>query len=261
MLALNCKHRRDPRTAFRYYADAKQRLDALREADVSVAYSAAVERHLRANGIMRVHTVPLSIRIPARTNPIPSNGRRVVYAGRLTPVKGVGVLLTSARQFDADLDICGDGPSRPALERMVERLRISHRVTFHGWCDAGKLDSIYDHASIIVVPSVYPEPFGMVGPEAMAKGRPVVASWTGGTSEWLQDGRNGIAAPPGNPKVLGQAIRTLLADPERLEQMGSQARADVLERFSDAAHVAALLEAYGAAIDRAEPRLARPSGR
>lgn len=248
MLVRNCKHQRDPRVVAPMYRNAYRQLATLSAADVPVAHSDAVRRHLVANGISGACFIPLPIDAPEAGTRLPDGHPRIAYAGRLTLNKGVEVLLASAPWFDADIDICGDGDRRYALERMADRLGLGRRVTFHGWCDSGRLEHVYDSAWLTVVPSLWPEPFGMTGPEAMARGRAVVATATGGTSDWLHNRVNGIAVSPGDPVALGEAVRELLGDRQRLRQMGEAARAVVLDKFTESTHVDSLLRAYDTAL-------------
>jgi glycosyltransferase involved in cell wall biosynthesis len=97
------------------------------------------------------------------------------------------------------------------------------------------------------VPSVWPEPFGLVGIEALAAGRPVVASSTGGIGDWLEDGVSGLCVTPGDAPALARALNGLLADPAKQRAMGAAGRTMVDARFTAKHHVAALLEAYRAA--------------
>jgi glycosyltransferase involved in cell wall biosynthesis len=247
MLFRNCNHRLDPRPIIGDYRKAGARLEALQATHLAVAHSRAVEAHLRMNGVTRTGLVPLPISVPDEVVPLPSAGR-VACIGRLTSVKGVDVLVRAAQSFEVPIDVCGDGYSRPHLERLAERLGLAHRIVFHGWCSEATVAAVVDAARLVVVPSRYPEPFGMVGPEALARGRPVVASATGGVSDWLDDGENGIAVPPGDHVALGGAIAGLLNDPVRLQAMACAGRRSVQRRFTDRVHLAALMSAYEQAL-------------
>jgi glycosyltransferase involved in cell wall biosynthesis len=117
-------------------------------------------------------------------------------------------------------------------------------VRFKGWMDGPALAQELADASIVAIPSLWPEPFGLVGIEALASGRPVVASSTGGICEWLQDGRNGLAVAPGDVGALARALQELLDDPARQRAMGVSGRELVARSFSAERHVQALLGAY-----------------
>jgi glycosyltransferase involved in cell wall biosynthesis len=95
----------------------------------------------------------------------------------------------------------------------VRDLGLHGRVTFAA-VDRAALRSHYLRADAIVVPSEWPEPFGLVPIEAMACGRPVVATGTGGSGEFLVDGGNCLRFPAGDPKALSEAVLRLAGDPD-----------------------------------------------
>jgi len=108
------------------------------------------------------------------------------------------------------------------------------------------------------VPSVWPEPFGLVGIEGFAAGRPAVGSATGGVGDWLKDGVSGLCVAPGDAAELARALNELLADPQRQRAMGLAGRDTVAAHFSPERHLAALLEAYATARstwERDRPRI------
>jgi glycosyltransferase involved in cell wall biosynthesis len=250
LLARGCAHTRDPRPLPSSYRQATQGLEALRLADLAISYSSAIDRHLSTNGLARRRVVPLF------TTMVPKQGsghharRRVLFAGRVVAPKGVAVLIRAARTVDAEFVICGDGWRLDAMRRLARRLGVSERVTFKGWLGAEELAHELAEASVVVIPSVWPEPFGLVGIEALAAGRPVIASLTGGIGDWLQDGVNGVSVTPGDVPELARALNEVLADPAGQAQMGAAGRQMVSSRFSAERHVSALVEAYGAARSR-----------
>ena len=101
-----------------------------------------------------------------------------------------------------------------------------------GWHTHDKLPQLYSRADICVVPSLWPEPFGMVAVEAMASGRPVVASKTGGLADSVVDGETGFLVPPGDAPALADKLRVLLDDAELRTGMGRRGRERVEEIFS-----------------------------
>jgi len=112
--------------------------------------------------------------------------------------------------------------------------------------------------SLACLPSLWPEPFGLIGIEALAAGRPVIASATGGVIDWLTDRVNGLLVRPGDAPALAKALDELLGDPARQQAMGAAGREMVADRFSPERHIAALLDAYGVA--RAAWESGRPTG-
>lgn len=244
LLARGCAHTRNLKSLPGRYAGASRRAEALASADLVVAYSSSVDRHLATNGLMRRRIVPF----PATTVAKPGSGhatrRRVVFAGRIVHQKGVAVLIRAAREVDGEFVICGDGRQLEAMRRLARSAGVERRVSFKGWLSAEQLMEEFANASVVVVPSLWPEPFGLVGIEALATGRPVIASATGGIEDWLDDGVSGLCVKPGDSHALAQALNELLADPDRQRAMGAAGRDAVKARFSPERHVTALLEAY-----------------
>jgi len=106
----------------------------------------------------------------------------VLFAGQIIRGKGVDLLLKALAKLTVPFEclILGDGNHRPYCQRLCTRLNLAERVQFRGFVPADELQKFYVDASVFVVPSVWPEPFGMVGPEAMRYGLPVVRLRRGG---------------------------------------------------------------------------------
>jgi glycosyltransferase involved in cell wall biosynthesis len=247
LLLRGCAHTRNPRWLPASYRRAGRGREALREADLVVSYSSAIDRHLEANGVRKRRTVPLFTTMTPRTGSGHEQRRRVVFAGRIVAPKGLAVLIRALRNVEAELVVCGDGVRLPAMRRLANRLGIAERVRFAGWLGVEELAQELADASLLALPSVWPEPFGLVGIEALAAGRPAVASATGGITDWLRHGVNGLAVPPGDAGALATALEQLLADPARQATMGAAGRELVASSFSRERHVDALREAYATA--------------
>ncbi len=154
-------------------------------------------------------------------NPATDADPYVFFAGRLVEQKGVDHLLRAfvhvQKRFPkVKLKIAGAGPCKLAYERMADCLLVKKDVDFLGWKGSPELSTLYQGASVVVVPSIY-EPFGMTALEAMACARPVVASNTGGLREIIRHGVTGYLAEPGDHLDLAQWIMRLL-DRENLRQ-------------------------------------------
>ncbi len=242
-----CAHTRDPRPLPGSYRRTTRAVRALRGADLAISYSSTIDRHLAVNGVSRRAIVPLF----ATTAPASAEGhearRRVVFAGRVITAKGVGVLVRAARELDAEVAICGDGWQLQPMRALARRLGVDGRVELTGWLAPDALAVQLAEASVVALPALWPEPFGLVGIEAHQAGRPVVASATGGVRDWLHDGVDGLLVPPGDVRALAGALSELLDDPERQARMGAAGRESVAARFTPERHVAALDEAYRAA--------------
>ena len=154
----------------------------------------------------------------------------LVYVGRLETTKGVDYLLrampTVIERFPyARLFIAGDGGADAELKALARSLGLTHQVTFLGHLDRAKLEELYRRSTLVVMPSAYPEAFGKVGIEAMSVGRPVIATDVGGVRDWLVHGETGILVPQMDAAALSDALTSILADPDRIVQMGQNARA------------------------------------
>lgn len=258
LAARGCAHTRHPRTLPLKYRQAGRGAAALARADLVIAYSSSVDRHLAANGLARRKLVPLFTTMAVKRGTGHAARRRVVFAGRVAAAKGVDVLIRAARDVEAEFIICGDGWRLPAMRRLARRLGVERRVEFRGWLDGGRLAQELADASLVAIPSRWPEPFGLVGIEALAAGRPVVASNTGGIPDWLEHGVTGLCVPPGDAAALAEALDELLADTERQRKMGAAGRQMVAERFSPERHFEALIECYQAARAWAQNRRGIP---
>jgi glycosyltransferase involved in cell wall biosynthesis len=246
----NCAHTRHPKPLPAAYRRIPRVLRALHAADLAISYSRAVDRHLEVNGVTRRAIVPLFSTIVPATGSGHETRRRVLFAGRIVKPKGVDVLVRAARSVDAEFVVYGEGTRMDSVRGLARRLGVEERVRFAGWIGAEELAREIAEASVVVLPSVWPEPFGLVGIEALASGRPVVASMTGGIVDWLQDGVTGLGVPPGRPRPLAAALNELLADPSGQRRMGEAGRELVAERFSPERHVQALVQAYERARSR-----------
>jgi glycosyltransferase involved in cell wall biosynthesis len=247
LLMRGCAHTTYPRTLPAKYRTATRVLTALRRADLVVSYSSAVDRHLAVNGLIRRTVVPYFPTIAPKPGSGDAQRPRVLFAGRIVAEKGVDVLIRAACDVDAQFVICGDGRGLGTVRALARSLGVEERMSFMGWLDPERLADEFASASVVVVPSLWPEPLGGVGIEAMASGRPVVASATGGILDWLVDGVTGLCVAPGDERALAQALNELLADPERRLAMGAAGRDAVAARFSPERHVAALAASYRAA--------------
>lgn len=194
-----------------------------------LACSEYIAKNLREAGAPagRVHVAHPSP--PDEARPITPRPRapRLLFVGQLLRGKGVQHAIDALAWVPgATLDIAGDGPSRRELEAQAQRAAPG-RVRFHGQVAAGEVNTLYDRASVVLVPSHWPEPFGMTGIEAMRRARPVVGADHGGIPEWLQDGVGGFLFAPGDARSLAAAARLALDHPD----LGDRALSFVRERF------------------------------
>ncbi|HYJ86788.1 MAG TPA: glycosyltransferase family 4 protein [Pyrinomonadaceae bacterium] len=169
----------------------------------------------------------------------------LVAAGRMFPKKGFDVLLQAQAnsQSRPHLTLIGDGPERDNLEQLARSLGLNGEIRFRGQLDhAGVLEQMRA-AELVVVPSRQ-EPFGMVALEAMAMGKPVIASRVGGLPEVLE-GADGLLVEPDNPRELSEAIETMQARVRDTPGFGARNR-KLAAQFSTDRMTDGYLEAYQA---------------
>ena len=168
----------------------------------------------------------------------PAGAPVVGAVGRLEPVKGFHLLLEALAELQEPpgpawslpprLVVVGDGSQRAELERRAGAPDLAGRVHFAGYReDAWRAPGGFD---VLVMPSLQ-EAFPLACLEAMAAGRPVIASRVGGLPEMVEDGRTGLLVPPGDARAVAEALRRMLPDPAAARRMGAAARARFLDQF------------------------------
>jgi glycosyltransferase involved in cell wall biosynthesis len=205
---------------------------------------------------------------PTRFHPEPAAARRdVVFVGRITPHKGVDVLIR-ALPSGARLVIAGSeghDPSPPERDypRLLRRLAQGRDVTFVGPVPDDELPALLANAAAVVLPSVnvtcYGRPvlvselLGLTLIEAMASGTPVIASRIGGVPEIVEDDVTGHLVEPGNIEELHDRIAAVLASRSLAARLGAGGRERVLERYTWDACAERCLGAYEAVSGRRHP--------
>ncbi len=248
-----CNIRR-PLRLWNSYRNAKTTGASLQLADAILCDSQYVrDRHVD-NGFPaeRIHVLPSPVPVPAPCGSSRSAGERIVlFVGRIVPEKGLDYLIRAMAKMmtRCQLVVVGEGYDLARQRALVADLRLGDQVSFRGALDRAAVQDLYARASVLVVPSVWPEPFGMVGPEAMAYGLPVVAFRVGGIPEWLLDGEVGFLVEPKDVDGLARRIGMLLDDPALARRLGARGRQMVKERFTLKHHVDGLLEIFAGAIE------------
>ena len=184
---------------------------------------------------------------------------RVLLPGRLTAWKGQGVLIEAARRLQGEpglpalrVALVGDAQGREAYEgslrAMIEEADLARVVHLAG--PAPDMPAAYAWSDIVVSASTRPEAFGRVAVEAMAMGRPVVATAHGGSLETVADAETGTLVPPGDADALAEAIGALARDPAARAAMGARGRTRARRHFSTDAMVTATLNVYASLTPR-----------
>ncbi len=201
-----------------------------------------IERARRRTGpVLQVVSMPVGTDRLGPTTPTPADGP-VVAVGRLMAEKGFDVLIEAVALMEAtqrpEVVIVGDGPDRTLLEALA--LRRGVNATFAGAVAPGDVGEWYRRARLVCVPSRR-EGFGMITAEALAAGRPVVATSVGAAPSLITDGTNGCLVPPDNADALAHSLTKALQS----DLSGSAASSAIaLAPFSSRAHAVTLLEIY-----------------
>lgn len=184
----------------------------------------------------------------------PRNGG--AFLGRLVQEKGADTLIDAWRDIDLPLRIIGDGPERAALQA---RAAAHKSIQFLGQRPHAEVSGLIQATGFLVFPSRWAEPFGLGIIEAMAAGRPIIATRMGAPSEIVQHEVTGLLVPPDDPQALKAAIEHLRDHPQKAAQMGQAARKTYLERYRPEAHAHSLTRLYQSLIAKPQPEQTQPS--
>jgi glycosyltransferase involved in cell wall biosynthesis len=204
----------------------------LRRARVVLCPSRALAGAARDLGAADVRVVAPGVEAPAHVGEA-GKPPHVLFVGRLSEEKGVVELLEATTGLPRV--IVGDGPLRARVPDAV------------GFVPPGELGPYYERAAVVACPS-HREGYGVVAREAMAHGRPVVASAVGGLVDAVEDGVTGLLVPPRDPGALRAALERLLGDADLRRRLGTAARERAGERLSLEAATAATVDAYRDAL-------------
>jgi glycosyltransferase involved in cell wall biosynthesis len=180
----------------------------------------------------------------------------IIYSGQVIRGKGVDVLLESLAEVRAPFEclIFGDGNHRAYCEGLSRRLGLCNRVQFKGYVPPSELEGYYTQASLAVVSSVWPEPFGAVGLEAMRHELPVVAFDAGGIGEWLLDGENGFLVPWMDRKKFASRVEQLLANKTLARRLGGRGRELLRDKFNFDRYIFGLEQMFSQVINQRHER-------
>ena len=253
----------------RQYRWAREQHGLLPRYRTMVVASEHMKREFVRNGVAssRIHVNPL---FPTHTESpggvLPSERRvqkdpastmselTVAFVGRMTVLKGGDLLVDAIAQASKRLGrtirllLIGDGPQRAVWEQRASERRVP--VTATGWLNGDDRWAALRQATLLALPSSWPEPFGLVGLEAAALGIPAVAFDVGGVREWLRPGINGYLAPGDPPRAAGlaDALVEALSGEDELKAMGSRA-VGVAREMSVDRHLDGLESIFSASLE------------
>jgi len=183
-----------------------------------------------------------------------SDRNLVVYSGQIIRGKGVDVLLESLAKVKVPFEclILGDGHHREFCEKLTRRLGLEKQVHFTGFLAREELLTYFLQATVMVMSSLWPEPFGAAGLEGMRFGLPVVAFDAGGIREWLVSGYNGFLVPWMDRDAFAARVEEHLVNKALAQQLGERGAGLVRQRFDFSDYITALEGTFAKVLSEAE---------
>ena len=178
----------------------------------------------------------------------------IVYFGRLSEEKGLFTLLEAVKGLDVRLKIIGDGPLKESLKLKVESEKLDN-ILFLGYKSGRELKDEIRKSMFTVLTSQCYENNPMSIIEGFALGKPAVGAHIGGIPELIRDNETGLTFEPGNSESLALKIKSLIEKPDKIVEMGKNARRFVENELSNEIHYQRLMEIYNQVIDHKSKRL------
>lgn len=233
------------------------------------SFNSAYSRDLVGRGGVRLDPARCSVEYPGVDTARfpPSDPRpwkwRLAYVGRVEPRKGVATALRALAALPPNAKLRIAGAGEPHHERelraLADELGVADRVKWLGAVDDPAV--VYAKADAVLFCVEWAEPFGLVPVEAMAVGRPVIATGTGGSAEVVRDGENALLVPPGDADATAAAVLRLAQDPALRERLRAAGRGTAARFTQDAFCDAIADRAEAVVAARRGRRLALPRGR
>jgi glycosyltransferase involved in cell wall biosynthesis len=169
--------------------------------------------------IYRVPFVPERKTVPLLRQP---DGKTILFFGQVVRGKGLDILIQALKNIEEpwELVVVGSGTHEEECRRLVHSYALEQQVHFKGFLPFPEVVPYFSRTVCLAMPSMWGEPFGLVGIEAMRAQVPVVGFASGGMKDWLHDGENGLVAPWGDVRALRNCLRKMLTQPELVRQLG-----------------------------------------
>lgn len=250
----------DPVTMMKMFRRQSERNTSFAKFRTILVASQHMYREFEQHGVLpdRLQMLRLPLTCDMSLFPERSESRRdrILFVGRLVDVKGVHHLIPAIAEAASrlgrplHLTVAGDGSQRAMLQQLASRMQV--KVDFVGWVDDQQKRKLMETADLLAVPSLWPEPFGLVGIEAGSVGLPAAGYAVGGISDWLITGESGELASGDPPTVRGlsEAIVRALVDERHYDQLRRGAWRTA-GRFTLESHLNGLEAVLGAAAAEA----------
>lgn len=219
-----------------------------------IAPSRFVQKKLTGFGINKnkIHYLPHSIDLTLFGSSQPT-GDYLLYFGKLEEKKGIDILLKAAKTIPGiRIKIAGSGTYEKELKKISQSENLEN-IDFLGHKGQKDLAAIVKNALLVIVPSLWPEPFGLTIYEAFTASKCVVASNIGAIPEIIKDNKTGILFSPGNYKELSDKIKMLIANKKRIYKIGKNAKEEINNINNPGKHTRELVNLYQQAIGNNMP--------
>lgn len=240
------------------YHERRRELDLHHHFHRLIVASDYMKAELVRNGIaparIEIHA-PVPPSDPTSGTSVASPSVRIMYTGQIVRGKGVDVLLEALALVRLPFEclIIGDGHHRHYCEQLSRRLGLADRVHFPGFLPQDRLREFYPTCRLAVMSSLWPEPFGAAGLEAMRHGLPIVAFDAGAIKEWLHDGENGFLVPWMDREVFAARVEDLLRDYPLARRLGETARARAAGRYDFSNYISGLERTFAQVVAEQSP--------
>jgi glycosyltransferase involved in cell wall biosynthesis len=247
--ARQCQLSRRPSAVLKGLIRVRRNLRYAQRADLFIALSNYIKARLTEAGLpeQRIAVLHPFTGIDQDKALQPVAGQ-VAFIGRVAESKGLNLLLAAlerlGRTVPWSLVVAGDGYYMPLVKKRVVASSLGDRIRFVGWVNGQEKVRLLHEAAVVAMPSIWAEAFGIVGIEAMASGRPVVAFDVGGVRDWLTHGVTGLLAPAGDVDALARNLATLLSDTAMAAELGRAGRKSVESHFTGDVHSDRLCDFY-----------------
>ena len=207
-----------------------------------------VSDYVRNDLIRRGIPAEKTTTVPSCLNSFPEIGSEegdfILSLGRLVKTKGLGYLIESMKDVDSKLILCGKGPEKKRLERLIKRYGLGDRIETRGYVSEEEKERLMSTCKFFVMPSLF-ESFGLAAVEVMSFGRPIICTDVNGLPDTVQEG--GILIPPKDPVRLAEAMNRLLDDKEERERLAKAARAQA-EKYNWSDNIGKIEDVYRTVI-------------
>ncbi len=249
MLLNRCFDSKRPWVSFNFYNRPKQFLKNYYIFKKIIVGSEFVKTCLIEHGLKKenIEVLPYFTELPELEESQDEN--MILFAARIYKEKGLEYLIRAVQYINVPfkLLVVGEGREVDNCKKLACKMGLEDKVEFVDWeFNSGEYCR---KASVVVVPSIWPEPFGIVGIKAMSYAKPVVAFNVGGIPEWLEDGVTGFLITPYNVKEMAEKISYLLGHFHIAYKMGREGRKRVEQEFNKEKHITRLLDIYKEVID------------